>query len=53
MIFLDWDGRIMPPCGRCHEFISQLHTENGPAEVKISEDQVFTLAALLPRDWKK
>lgn len=53
MLALDSDGRIMPPCGRCREFISQLHEENGQAEVKISEDQIFTLAALLPHDWKK
>ena len=28
MIALDWDGSVLPPCGRCREFISQLHPEN-------------------------
>ena len=24
MVAVGWDGNIMPPCGRCREFISQL-----------------------------
>ena len=25
MVAVGWDGRIVPSCGRCREFISQLH----------------------------
>lgn len=53
MIALDQNGSIIPPCGRCREFISQLHTENSSAAVKISADMVMTLAELLPHDWKQ
>lgn len=52
MVAVDWDGRIMPPCGRCREFVSQLHTENPDAEVLISDGTVVTLRQLLPFDWR-
>src|ERR1700694_49616 len=29
MVAVNWDGDVLPPCGRCREFISQLHPENG------------------------
>jgi cytidine deaminase len=53
MIAVGWDGHIMPPCGRCREFISQLHDDNLSAEVMVSEGTVVTLRDLLPYDWRK
>ena len=52
MVAVDWDGSILPPCGRCREFISQLHDENRHAEVLVARDTVLTLADLLPFDWR-
>lgn len=48
IIAVDWDGRIMPPCGRCREFLSQLADENLEAEVKINETTIVRLRELLP-----
>jgi cytidine deaminase len=48
MVAVGWDGRIMPPCGRCREFISQLHSENLEAEVLVAEGVAVTLRELLP-----
>ena len=48
MVAVDWEGRVIPPCGRCREFISQLHDENDTAEVMVREDVVVTLRDLLP-----
>ena len=48
MVAVGWDGRVMPPCGRCREFISQLHPDNLQAEVMVNEDLVVTLRDLLP-----
>ncbi len=48
MIAVGSAGQIMPPCGRCREFISQLHKENLSAEVMISENEIVTIEGLLP-----
>jgi cytidine deaminase len=50
MVAVGWDGRIMPPCGRCREFISQLHQGNLEAEVMVGEGMIMTLCDLLPYD---
>ena len=52
MIAVNWDGNVMPPCGRCREFISQLHPDNIIAEVMINRERVVTLEQLLPFDWR-
>ncbi len=52
MVAVDWDGRVLPPCGRCREFISQLHPDNGNAEVMVSAEKFVTLRQLLPYDWR-
>lgn len=48
MVAVLWDGSILPPCGRCREFIRQLHPSNLEAEVLVAEDTVVTLLELLP-----
>lgn len=52
MVAVGWDGRILPPCGRCREFISQLHDGNRNAEVMVQNGVVLTLKELLPFDWR-
>lgn len=53
IVAVDWDGSILPPCGRCREFLSQLADENMDAEVMVREDLVVRLKDLLPFDWRK
>jgi cytidine deaminase len=52
MVAVDWDGTVLPPCGRCREFISQLHADNLDAEVMVAADTVVRLRALLPYYWR-
>lgn len=52
MVAVNWDGVILPPCGRCREFISQLHEENLDTEVLVAQGTVMTLRDLLPFDWR-
>jgi cytidine deaminase len=52
MVAVGWDGQVMPPCGRCREFISQLHDDNLSAEVLVSREIIVTLRELLPYDWR-
>ncbi len=52
MVAVNSVGSVLPPCGRCREFISQLHPENLEAEVLIATGRVATLRELLPHDWR-
>lgn len=53
MVAVDWDGSILPPCGRCREFISQLHDDNLNTEVLVDEGVILTIRELLPHDWRR
>lgn len=46
------NGSIMPPCGRCREFLSQICDENLDSEVMVKKDIVVKLSELLPYDWR-
>jgi cytidine deaminase len=52
MVAVNWNGKILPPCGRCREFISQLHPDNLETEVLVATNTVVTLRELLPHDWR-
>lgn len=53
MVAVNWDGQILPPCGRCREFISQLHDDNCQTEVLVAPGVILPLQALLPYDWRQ
>lgn len=53
MVAVGRSGKVMPPCGRCREFISQLNDGNLTAEVMVDENVVVSLQDLLPYDWRK
>lgn len=48
MVAVGRKGQVMSPCGRCREFISQLHDGNLNAEVMTKDGTVAALEALLP-----
>ena len=48
MVAVGCNGQVMSPCGRCREFISQLHEDNLSTEVMIDDGKIVTLEALLP-----
>jgi cytidine deaminase len=52
MVAVNWNGVILPPCGRCREFISQLHRDNANTEVLVAEGVTAALRDLLPADWR-
>ncbi len=47
------DGKILPPCGRCREFMHQIHEENLNTEIIIDKNKVVKLKDLLPYPWDK
>jgi len=43
---------VLPPCGRCREFIHQIDPANLDAEVVLGRDRTVRLRELLPAtDW--
>jgi cytidine deaminase len=50
IVGVNWDGKVIPPCGRCRELIYQINDDNGEARV-ILQDKVVTLRQLLPEHW--
>ena len=53
MVAVDWDGRVLPPCGRCREFINQLDDGNRETQVMVREGLVVALRDLLPHDGRE
>jgi cytidine deaminase len=49
-VWKDADGKVyvLPPCGRCREFIHQVNKENLETDVILSEGRVEKLKDLLP-----
>lgn len=45
------DGTVLPPCGRCREFMYQIDNSNLETSVIISNDKVVKLKELLPYPW--
>src|SRR6478672_1950535 len=39
---------VIPPCGRCREFMRQVNSDNLDAEVILAKDKVIRLRELLP-----
>jgi cytidine deaminase len=43
---------VLPPCGRCREFMRQIHPENIDTEVVLGREESVRLGDLLPRhEW--
>jgi cytidine deaminase len=45
-----YSGEIIPPCGRCREFITQVHEDNHLCEVML-QNKIVTIDDLLPDRW--
>ena len=50
IVATDSNGAV-PPCGRCRELMKQVNFENLKTEIMIGENQIVTLAELLPHVW--
>ena len=50
IVAVDWDKKILPPCGRCREFLMQLG--NPDALVLVAENTAVKVRDLLPFYWQ-
>jgi cytidine deaminase len=51
MVAVSENGISGPPCGRCREFMHQIHEENMDTEIIIGENKTVRLRELLPHPW--
>lgn len=49
IVAIGWDHHVMPPCGRCREFLMQLG--NPDCQVLVEEERAVSLKELLPYYW--
>jgi len=52
VVAVDWNGKILPPCGFCREFMLQLNEKNTGTLVVLGKEKVLRLAKLMPFRWK-
>lgn len=45
------DGSILPPCGRCREFIAQIDDQNIETQIVLPKMEEVLLKDLLPERW--
>ncbi len=50
IVCVDRDGRLLPPCGACREFLLQLDPSHAEVELLLAEDRAVKLGTLMP-DW--
>lgn len=51
IVAVNSSGQPIPPCGRCREFLHQIHDQNSSCRVLVKEDLVLPLSQLLPYPW--
>lgn len=51
MVAVNQEGEILPPCGRCREFIAQLSDVNRDAQVLVAAQADVPLRELMPYWW--
>lgn len=50
IVAVNWDKSVLPPCGRCREFLLQLG--NPETQVLVAEDTAVPVKDLLPYSWQ-
>lgn len=52
IVAVEKSGAVIPPCGRCREFILQIDDQNDRCEVLLPAGEVRTGSELLPVRWE-
>lgn len=52
IVAVDWNGKVLPPCGRCRELLQQINLKNLQTTVFLSSDKSVKLEKLLPHRYK-
>jgi cytidine deaminase len=52
IVAVNWDKKILPPCGRCRELMLEIDNNNVNANVIISKNKIVKLNKLMPYKWQ-
>lgn len=52
IVAVNWDGKVLPPCGRCRELIYEVDYRNLETRVILGPDKDVPLSELLPLRWQ-
>ncbi len=53
IVAVNWEGKVIPPCGRCRELMYQISEDNCETEILVDDNKVVKLKELLPDPWQK
>jgi cytidine deaminase len=53
IVAVNWDGKILPPCGRCRELMFEIDYNNADTRVVLAPDKDIALSELLPIRWQE
>ncbi len=53
IVAISENGKILPPCGQCREFIYAINKANLDTDVIIGREKVVKLRHLLPERWQE
>jgi cytidine deaminase len=53
IVAVNWNGAILPPCGRCRELMYQIDSANADTRVVLALDKDVALSELLPVHWQQ
>ena len=53
IVAVNWDGGILPPCGRCRELIYEVDYRNIDTRVVLSPNKDVSFGELLPMRWQE
>ena len=51
IVAVNYEGKILSPCGRCREFIWQMDHGNAATRILLKDSRVVALQELLPESW--
>lgn len=53
IVAVNYNGKILPPCGRCRELMYQINLANLKTEIIMPNEQILLLEDLLPNRWQE
>ena len=53
IVAVHYDGKILPPCGKCRELMIEVNDNNKDTEIIMDKERIVKLDKLLPQRWQE